>query len=254
MTPRGPVAALAGALLLAAPGGAAAQPAADPSRPVLDVTLYGWLQSLEGRVGAGPFSVPVSAGFRDVIDAADTVSALMGHVEYRRRGVGVFLDGVYTRLGFNEVPVAPAPARLTTSLFVLHLGGTVEVAGAADGRWALDALGGARFTQVRNGLSIPLGPSASQQATWAEPFLGLRLRGRLGARWEYALWGDIGGFGVGSDVSWQAVGTVSYRFPLFGADAALTAGYRALSQDYRADGFRYDMTVHGPVIGLNLRF
>lgn len=91
MPPRAPL--LAALLLLAGLGAAAAQPASDPSRPVLDVTLHGWLQSLDGTVGAGPLSAPISAGFRDVIDAADTVSALMGYAEYRHRGVGVFLDG-----------------------------------------------------------------------------------------------------------------------------------------------------------------
>lgn len=221
---------------------------------MLDLTLYGWLQSLDGRVGAGPLDLDISSGFRDTLDAADTVFALMGHAEYRRVGVGVFLDGAYTRLGFNAVPVGPATSRLTTSLLVLHAGAALEVAAGQDGRWAVDALAGARFTQVRNAIVVALGPSASQQATWAEPFLGLRLRGRLGGNWEYGLRGDIGGFGIGSDLSWQAVGTIAYRFPLFGADAAAVAGYRALSQDYREAGFRYDMLVHGPVIGLSLRF
>lgn len=83
--------ALGLAVLLAGLRAADAQPAPEAPRPALDLTLYGWLQSLDGRVGAGPLGVDISSGFCDALDAADTVFALMGHAEYRRGGVGVFL-------------------------------------------------------------------------------------------------------------------------------------------------------------------
>lgn len=37
-------------------------------------------------------------------------------------------------------------------------------------------------------------------------------------------------------------------------DATALVGYRALSQDYADGGFRWDMTVHGPLLGLTPRF
>jgi hypothetical protein len=241
-------------VLLAGLRAAPAQPAPEAPRPVLNLALYGWLQSLDGRVGAGPFTVPISSGFRDTIDAADTVAAMMGNAEYRQGRVSAFLDGAYTRLGFNDLSIGPLAARASTSVLVLHFGAAVEVASGGDGLWALDVFGGPRFTKVRNEIGLPSGPSASRTAAWLEPFVGVRVRGQFGANWHYTLMGDVGGFGMGSDFAWQAVATLGYRFPLFGSDAAVVAGYRALSQDYRASGFRYDMTVHGPLIGLSLRF
>jgi hypothetical protein len=47
------------------------------------------------------------------------------------------------------------------------------------------------------------------------------------------LTGDVGGFGVGSDFSWQVVGAYSWDFATTGATTwAGVIGYRALSVDY----------------------
>jgi hypothetical protein len=119
---------------------------------------------------------------------------------------------------------------------------------------ALDLLGGGRWTHLRNAVRLAAGPEAAGTADWVDPFIGLRPRGRLSERWEYALRGDIGGFGVGSRFAWQAAATLGYRFELFGFDATAIGGYRALAQDYDSRSLTYDVTLHGPVIGLNLRF
>jgi hypothetical protein len=55
--------------------------------------------------------------------------------------------------------------------------------------------------------------------------------------------------------TWQLWATLGYRFGLFGDDNAnVLVGYRALSQDYKKGNgenrFRWDVTIHGPVIGL----
>ena len=70
--------------------------------------------------------------------------------------------------------------------------------------------------------------------------------------------GDIGGFGVGSDITYNPIGTVGWDMTVFGNDATLHAGYRVLYQDYEdgsgADRFAYDVTTHGPMIGMNFQF
>lgn len=250
---RAAIFAIAALLPLALPRVAAGQ-TTPLERPTFDVTLYGWLQSLDGTVGAGPLAASVTSSFSNTIDKADTVVPFMGRVEGHSGGFGLFVDAAYVSLGFNRVSVGPFAARADSSLLVVDFGGTAEVAGASDGRWAIDALAGGRVTSVRTEIGLIGGPSVDQSQAWFEPFVGLRLRGRVAERWEYAIQADIGGFGVGSDFAWQAVATVGYRFPLLGTDATALIGYRALSQDYANGGFRWDMTVHGPVLGLTLRF
>jgi hypothetical protein len=245
--------AIAALLPLALPHRAAAQ-AAPPERPSFDLTLYGWLQSLDGRVGAGPLTASVESSFSNTIDKADTVVPFMGRAEGRAGRFGLFVDAAYVSLGFDNVSVGPFAARADSSLLVVDFGGTAEVAAGRDGLWALDALAGGRVTSIRNEIGLIGGPSVSQRASWFEPFVGMRLRGRFAERWEYAVQADIGGFGVGSDFAWQALATVGYRFSLLGADATALVGYRALSQDYTDGRFRWDMTLYGPVLGVTLRF
>lgn len=66
--------------------------------------------------------------------------------------------------------------------------------------------------------------------------------------------GDVGGFGVGSDYSWNAQAYVGYRMCLLRAPVILQAGYRALHQKYEDGGFKWDVTQHGPVIGMMFEF
>ena len=70
--------------------------------------------------------------------------------------------------------------------------------------------------------------------------------------------GDIGGFGAGSDFAWSALGLVGYRFEMLGLDSSALVGYRALGQDFDtgsgANKFKWDVTMHGPIIGLVTRF
>jgi hypothetical protein len=245
--------AVAAALVLGMPQGAAAQSPA-PERPSFEVTLYGWLQSIDGQVGAGPLAASVDSSFRNTIDKADSVVPFMGHVEGRAGRFSIFMDAAYVSLGFNRVAAGPFTARADSSLLVMHLGGTAELAASGDALWALDAVAGGRVTNVRNEITFPGGLAARQRDSWLEPFVGLRLRGSFAESWEYMVQGDIGGFGAGSDFAWQAIGTLGYRFPLFGADATARVGYRALSQDYTDGTFRWDMLIHGPLIGLTLRF
>ena len=66
------------------------------------------------------------------------------------------------------------------------------------------------------------------------------------------------GFGVGSHFTYSVLGLLGYRFQMFGRAAIAHAGYRALSQNYatRTDGdlFKWDMILHGPILGLTIRF
>jgi hypothetical protein len=89
--------------------------------------------------------------------------------------------------------------------------------------------------------------------------IGARLRYTVAPGHELFLRGDTGGFGVGSDFSWQAVG--GYIFDVgtwHGVTFSGIIGYRALSVDYtQGEGrrrYEFDIVQHGPVLGLSIRF
>jgi hypothetical protein len=108
------------------------------------------------------------------------------------------------------------------------------------------------FRNTIGGGTEPLG--ASVDRTWIDPIIITRFTHNIN-KWFFIARGDLGGFGIGSDFTWQAQGYAGYRFSkLFQA----SLGYRAIGVDYDngsgTDRFRYDMTTFGPNIrlGFNL--
>lgn len=97
--------------------------------------------------------------------------------------------------------------------------------------------------------------SKSLTQTWVDPIIIARLKSDPGKKFIYQFRGDIGGFGIGSDLAWQVQAYAGYRFSkLF----QLTGGYRVLSMDYNTgsgeDRFLYDMNTFGPVVRFGFNF
>lgn len=94
----------------------------------------------------------------------------------------------------------------------------------------------------------PLGASITN--TWVDPIIVARFTHEID-KWLFTVRGDLGGFGIGSEFTWQTQGYVGYRFSkLF----QTSIGYRAIGINYDngsgAERFRYDMITFGP----NIRF
>ena len=64
-------------------------------------------------------------------------------------------------------------------------------------------------------------------------------------------YGDVGGFGAGSDFTWQVALGAAYDFS---KTISGKFGYRYLSVDYDKGGFAYDMKTRGVHLGLGIRF
>ena len=75
---------------------------------------------------------------------------------------------------------------------------------------------------------------------------------------EFNLEGDVGGFGAGSEFSWQAVATYGFDVNVFGSTMRSVVGYRALYVDYSELGQHgkdgLDWVQHGPVLGAAFRW
>jgi hypothetical protein len=77
---------------------------------------------------------------------------------------------------------------------------------------------------------------------WWDPYVALRARYNFTRAFYVTARGDIGGFGVGSDLMWQAQGALGCQIT---RHIFAEAGYRALSFDYENDGFLFDAITHG---------
>ena len=103
------------------------------------------------------------------------------------------------------------------------------------------------------------GATSEDNEQWIDPIVGVRTIWQLTPRWSFGAYGDVGGFGVGSDFSWLANGLVGYRFDLLSEkDSKFLFGYRALYQDYSdgsgASKFEWDGILHGPLFALAMEF
>jgi hypothetical protein len=97
--------------------------------------------------------------------------------------------------------------------------------------------------------------SRSQDKTWVDPIVGVILRTPGTHRVQLRTYTEVGGFGAGSDFTWQVFPSLGIKLT---DKASFEIGYRWLDIDYNAgegnERFAYDMLTQGPVAGLGLRF
>ena len=102
-------------------------------------------------------------------------------------------------------------------------------------------------------------PTVSQSKemtkTWFDPMLITRIKSKAGEKFVYQFRGEIGGFGIGSDLAWQMQAVAGYQFSrLF----SITGGYRIISLDYETgsgqDYFHYNIDTAGPTVKFSFMF
>jgi hypothetical protein len=228
--------------------------------------------------------VKVNASFIDIVEESDTLVALMGDFEARNGPIALFTDVVWSKIGVSGGNIrsrALAPGvtgtlgtslNLDIEMAIVEVGGAYEV--ARSGPLAFDLLGGARYWYQQADLSFAVAAAVdigdlqiagarafarSGSVDWLDPMIGARIRYTVAPGHELLLRGDIGGFGVGSDFSWQAIGAYGFELGTYqGITFSGVVGYRALYVDYvQGEGrrrYEFDMLQHGPILGLSARF
>ena len=118
----------------------------------------------------------------------------------------------------------------------------------------VELLAGLSYNNLHAELSGgPLGINPSGTQEWVDPFLGTDVNLPLTEKLSLHARADVGGFGVGSDLTYQVFPYASWRFAQWGS---LQAGYRWLYADYEdsGEGFAYDVTTQGPQLGFTAHF
>jgi hypothetical protein len=123
-------------------------------------------------------------------------------------------------------------------------------------RGSIDAIGGGRFWHLNNCLDLyPPNNAATvtvgQTKGRVDPVLGARFRLNANKGIFFNVKGDAGGFGVGSQLTYQIYAGVRREFK---TKYAVLLGYRYLHVDYKNGGFLYDVHMNGLQAGFNIRF
>lgn len=233
-----------------------------PGRWEFSFAPYGWTMGVNGDVTVRGNTAHVDASFIDILEESDSIMALMGFFEARRGRLALFTDAVWVDLGFsgnvqrsanpiaNLNILASANADFDYELTVIQSGIALEVANWSNGAatTALDLMGSARYWNNSADVSVDVNAaidlsgigfqrsgsrafSRSGTLDWVDPVVGARIRHRTASGATLTLTGDVGGFGAGSDFSWQAVGTYGWDTMLFHTPFHALIGYRALGVD-----------------------
>jgi hypothetical protein len=106
-------------------------------------------------------------------------------------------------------------------------------------------------SRLANVLEKELNRSFSKGNDWWDPYIGLRGRYNFSSAIYFIGRVDIGGFGVGSDLMWQAEAALGIQLT---RSIYAELGYRALSFDYDHDGLTYDTITHGVQLTTGIEF
>lgn len=235
--------------LLSAPALAAADKGADAWHFDL-APFYLWAASIDGDVGVGPVDQKIDASFGDIVDNLDMV--VTAHFEARKGGFGMIFNLDYLNLGIEQSTPAGPAVNIDFKTTIAEFDGFYRIQRDVH---SFDFLAGVRYTKQDTELSLVRAPVGGLDESWWDPIIGARWQWGFAPQWILSTRGDIGGFGVGTDFTWQFAAIVDWQ-PW--KNISLLAGYRALDQEYEEgsgpDRYKWDGLMHGPVLGLNFRW
>jgi hypothetical protein len=262
-----------------------------------NLTSYGWMINVNGDVSARGHTVDINQDFFQIVEKSDSLLAWMSYFEARKGRFALFTDLVWMDLGFpgrfqiNKSSLGGfdratldvvGKAQLDYQSLIIQSGAAYELA-----RWdrgpgsftAFDVLGSARYWNQEVDVSLRLSGTLTvdlerlglkfkrsrrvaiaraNDLEWVDPVVGARIRHQLAPGKELRLEGDVGGFGAGSEFSWQAVATYGFDINCLGTPLHTVIGYRALAVDYSDNGRLgkdgLDVVQHGPVMGVSFRW
>lgn len=215
----------------------------------LHIATYAWLQALDGDVTVAGTTSALDLSFSDIADYLDM--GLMGAVGVQYDRWGFLVDFNYADLSAN----IPTPLGIVAPFIAYDqeqwlVNGVVSYTAIHNETTSLDVFAGARLNAIKVDLGINAVTLTSNQ-DWLDPIIGLRFQQAISESLFLRLVGDIGGFGLSSDFTWQAMGVLGWRFR---DNGSFILGYRAIDTDYSQGTFAYDINAHGPLLGIELQF
>ena len=216
------------------------------------LTPYIWLPSISGslRVDSGDPPADVDTSFLELLDFAFLING-----EARKDRWGIL--GEFNYLALSDSATTDGIIYLGAEAGLdATMGSLFAAYRAHEGPGAsLDVLAGARAWWLDLKIDYQAGsqPAKSVEDSngWVDPVVGLR--GQIPATDRIVLTGlaDIGGFGVGTDLQWELLASVSYQF---GQSVSASIGYRHLEIDFDDGNFLAEFGLSGPYVAVGFSF
>lgn len=115
----------------------------------------------------------------------------------------------------------------------------------------VDAVKASISREIAHALRDKLDTRVARTDDWWDPFVGLRGHYDLSKAFYLTGRADIGGFGVGSELSWQVNAGLGCRVTRY---LYTEMTYRLYDVNYRHDGLTYDVLTHGFELSAGINF
>jgi len=242
---------------------------AAPAREVGSKRKKDWRVGLTPYVWFTGFGVEtggerISSEFSDVVGLTNSGIMIIGTVEWKRwsfaadytfadLGNDSTINRVQTSFGFKQHIL-----HLTLGYAVLDQGSMHNPTGVR-----LRVAAGARYWDTNAKFKIvipPLLPSGEETrididegTSWWDMTVGFNARWVLNPKVDFRLWGNIGGFGIGSssDYTWEGGFVTSFLVTRW---FGFHVGYRMMQYKRESGGIDMKMTMQGPIIGFTFVF
>lgn len=216
----------------------------------LDFAVYIWFTDLSGEMTIGALSAKADESFSDLADKLS--GALTLHVEaWNKKRLGVFADLCWMQFEDSHAH--------STAIGTVEGDAKVEQAfieGAVAARvWqeevTLDFFTGVRVIYFKSELELD-GLGSREKTRWLfDPMFGGRIL------WDPLSWlrlsfrVDMAGFGIGTQLTGNAIGLVGFRL----SDTfAIFAGYRAMGLQFKDGSMDVTLRMLGPILAFDVGF
>ena len=209
----------------------------------VDVSVFVLGANMDGTIGVAGHDADIDVSFGDITE--DLEMGAMGLVRVAHDRWAFTTELIYMGLGASAGPFGTDVDQWN-----------IEPSASFRVSDRFETIVGVRYTNISAEIRGPFGREVSGTVDWWDPIIGGRLMLPIGdGTWTFYLRGDVGGFGVGSDIAWQLFPYFGWQF---GERGSMQVGYRALSMDYDegsgASEFKYDVVTQGPQLGVTFRF
>lgn len=211
--------------------------------------FYLWAVTLDGDVEINQKGAKVKMDFDDIFDNLETIFIVHFESLYQDR-LGIMFD-------INYIDMSDSGSTPLTDIKVDLTATVAELMGYrrwTSGKHSYDLMLGVIYNRVEEEVDL-IGTPISQDIDedWLDPLIAARWQYSINDKWGLSLKAGIGGFGLSSDIIWEGMGVVQFK-PW--KNVGILAGYRAVGIDYETGSgsskFIYDVSMYGPVIGLNI--
>ena len=215
----------------------------DPDKWQFKITPYLWIATIKGNTDSDGIDFDTDYNFLslDNLDGAFFIAASASKGRWTWQ-----TDLVY--LNFNDnITIGPIDTGIDLKGDVIELSATYKPQGFEH----TEILFGARRVSLELDINLTPGPQETGGQTWLDPIVGVRYIRPLGERWDAIGRLDVGGFGVSSDFTMNALAGAGFSMT---RHSSLFFVYRYLRLDFPKGDLLTDLTAKGLAVGVEFNF